>query len=582
MLSDLYLASSSGRARLRIGLLLDGIHLPRCFYQVAEDIRKSNFADIQLIVTHHLPEQAAEPPPRASLPVRAWRIIRNRRRRRGLFFWWYSQFDSQRNAPGPDPLEEIDAGKLLDGIPRLCVTPLSEGFVHRFPADAIEQIRARNLDVIFRFGFNILRGEILQSARYGIWSFHHGDNQYYRGGPAHFWELVEESPLSGVILQVLTEELDGGHVLCKALFSSEPGSSLVRNRWGPFWGATHMAIRKLHELHQYGWDHVLNNSVPGTPYRGKRKIYRTPDNLEMVRWLAPKIIPKVFTRSFRRPRLQHWRIAVRADGPALQVAAAQGHSQADLTGFQWIESPRGHFWADPFLLEQDGVTWLFFEDYRYHEERGVIGVAPLGNDGSLGQARTCLDLPYHLSFPNVFEHGGEVFMIPETERNKTVELYRATRFPYEWKLEKVLFQGNLVDTSPWFDGRLWWFFAGAAEPEGHVAISLLFCSDSLTGSWTAHPANPISSDVRTARNAGAIFSSGGKLFRPSQDCSGAYGRSVSFHEIITLNRENYAERAVLKMTAPLSSGFSGMHTYNFRGRFEVIDGVKLEPRADYY
>jgi len=49
---------------------------------------------------------------------------------------------------------------------------------------------------------------------------HHGDNDYYRGGPAYFWEVYERNPLSGAILQVLTEHLDAGMVLCKGQFAT--------------------------------------------------------------------------------------------------------------------------------------------------------------------------------------------------------------------------------------------------------------------------------------------------------------------------------------------------------------------------
>ena len=91
---------------------------------------------------------------------------------------------------------------------------------------------------------------------------------------------------------------------------------------------------------------------------------------------------------------------------------------------------------------------------------------------------------------------------------------------------------------------------------------------------TSQPVRGVSLSFRM--RAGAIFSSGGKLFRVSQDCSGSYGRSVSFHEITSLNPEEYAERAVLTMVPP--GGFSGAHTYNFCGRFEVIDAVKHEPQ----
>src|SRR4029077_18871937 len=123
------------------------------------------------------------------------------------------------------------------------VEPVGQKFVHRFPEEALEQIRARNLDVLMRFGFNILHGGILKTARYGVWSFHHGDNEFYRGGPAHLWELYEGSPLSGGVLQVLSEELADGLGLCKSIFATEGVWSLSQNRFTPYWGSTDLIIR---------------------------------------------------------------------------------------------------------------------------------------------------------------------------------------------------------------------------------------------------------------------------------------------------------------------------------------------------
>ena len=173
-------------------------------------------------------------------------------------------------------------------------------------------------------------------------------------------------------------------------------------------------------------------------------------------------------------------------------------------------------------------------------------------------------------------------MMPETLSNRGVELYRATRFPYEWRLEKVLFQGDVTDTSAWFDGERWWFFTCVEEPKGIVAQCLLFSAGSLTGDWEAHPGNPISSDVRFARNAGAIFREQGKLFRPAQNCTGNYGRSMSLREIVTLNPDKYVERGALDISPDPSWRYIGMHTYNFSGHVEVIDGVKVEPKSRYW
>ena len=55
-----------------------------------------------------------------------------------------------------------------------------------FPA-LNDLIKSKNLDILFRRDFRILKGEILNSARFGIWSFHHGDNDHFRGLPPGFW-----------------------------------------------------------------------------------------------------------------------------------------------------------------------------------------------------------------------------------------------------------------------------------------------------------------------------------------------------------------------------------------------------------
>src|SRR2546429_3233758 len=56
--------------------------------------------------------------------------------------------------------------------------------------------------------------------RFGIISFHHGDNRINRGGPAGFWECYYEWPQTGFIIQRLTEELDAGDVLVRGSYAT--------------------------------------------------------------------------------------------------------------------------------------------------------------------------------------------------------------------------------------------------------------------------------------------------------------------------------------------------------------------------
>ncbi len=426
-----------------------------------------------------------------------------------------------------------------------------------------------DLDVLLRFGFNILRGDILTAAKYGVWSYHHGDNEYYRGGPACFWEVYESNPRSGVILQVLTEELDAGKVLCKGLFATHPGWSYALNRPTPYWGASTFIIQKLRELHEFGWDHIENTALHSVPYLGRKKVYKIPSNWEMLSWLGPIAIRKVASRLTRRPMVEHWRLAIRS-GSGFNLASTESGITPNMSGFEVVESPKGRFYADPFLTEYEGKPWLYFEDFDYTTELGKISCAEIIG-GKLSNPITAIERPYHLSYPCLFRDGDHLYMIPETASNDTIELYRCIRFPNVWKLEKELFRGRAVDTAIWIDDGIYWFFVTIQEHRGFAMQLWLLSSESLTGKWKSHPSNPISTDVRNCRGADAIFSYMGKLYRPSQDCSGHYGSSFTLNEIIELSTESYRESPTVTVGAEWASGSVGTHTYAFTAGVEVVD-----------
>ena len=79
----------------------------------------------------------------------------------------------------------------------------------------VERIKEKELDFILRFGMNIIRGEVLNAAKLGVWSFHHDDEEIIRGGPPGFWEIFHRHSHNGVMLQQLTNKLDGGRIIKK-------------------------------------------------------------------------------------------------------------------------------------------------------------------------------------------------------------------------------------------------------------------------------------------------------------------------------------------------------------------------------
>src|SRR5215469_408668 len=557
--------SGADRPPLRIGLLLDGPELSNVCAAAIEDIQASNFAKIELAVYR---KSVVTPRPRGGRFRHAIRTLTDANLRSHALYNLYLHFD-RRLKPKNHPLDREECGNLLASIENFEVEPMGKKFVHRFPPEAIDRIRAKELDVLVRFGFNILKGDILTAARYGVWSYHHGDNDFYRGGPPHFWELREGAQLSGVILQILTEELDAGLVLCKSLFPTQATLSVSVNRFAPYWGASDLIIRKLNELHRCGWEHVRQKAVPPAPYRGKCKIYRTPTNAQMARWLVPTLLKKAVQRPFRREIISHWRIGVRRNGKPLFEEL-----NSNLEGVRWLESPKGHFWADPFVMEHDGKVWAFFEDQCYATRKGLIACAEIAEDQTLISPAPCLQAPgRHYSYPYVFRDGGELLMIPEAKDSGAIELYRCADFPHKWERCALLLRGKYVDTSVWNDAGLWWMLTTSADPDSRAATLFLFFAEQITGPWRFHPANPISTDVRNNRGAGRVFFDGKRWIRPSQNSSPVYGHSFTLNEIGMVSTTGYAEQAMREFQPEVLDGIRATHTYNWIPGVELIDGV---------
>jgi hypothetical protein len=170
-------------------------------------------------------------------------------------------------------------------------------------------------------------------------------------------------------------------------------------------------------------------------------------------------------------------------------------------------------------------------------------------------------------------------MIPGSAESSTVDLYRARSFPYEWTLEKSLHRIRAVNTTVCRAAGRWWFFAAVAEPPGHCATLLLFHAESLTGPWVYHPANPISSDVRNARGAGAIFRARGRRIRPSHALGPRGEHRFSLNEILELTPEAYRERPMLTVEPSWATAVMGTATYAQWAGIEVVDGCTMARRA---
>ena len=238
-----------------------------------------------------------------------------------------------------------------------------------------------------------------------------------------------------------------------------------------------------------------------------------------------------------------------------------------------IRPPAGDSWADPFPVDHDGARHVFFEEWSPATRKGRIALLTRTADGTWGDARIILERDVHLSYPFVFEWQGEWYLMPEAMAGRTLDLYRATDFPTGWTFDRHLMEDVRVAdaTIAEIDGA-WWMFASIA-PEGAANTDELhlFGGPGPLGPWRAHPANPVVSDVRSARPAGRPFRHDGAWYRPSQDCSRRYGRAIVLSRIERLDPTGYEERVVERIEAGWMPGGLGTHTVNRAGRSILLD-----------
>jgi hypothetical protein len=162
-------------------------------------------------------------------------------------------------------------------------------------------------------------------------------------------------------------------------------------------------------------------------------------------------------------------------------------------------------------------------------------------------------------------------MVPETAANRTIELYRSTAFPFEWKLEKVLMTGvRATDaTLAEVDGT-WWMFASIAEHSIPDEL-YLFSAPSPLGPWTPHPRNPVKSDVKGSRPAGGLFNWNGELYRPAQNSSGRYGYAISINRVTQLDQQGFHEEHVSSILPNWNKKLVATHTISIAGDLTVVD-----------
>ena len=437
--------------------------------------------------------------------------------------------------------------------------PIQKQFSDWVDDECLNFIKEKKPDIILRFGFRILRGPILGLPKFGIWSLHHGDAKINRGGPPAFWEVVNEESISGITLQQITEDLDGGKVLGSAFVKTD-FTSFNRNQVIVYETGTRLFQDKLREFAEG------NLSLENTVFNFySDRLYKNPSNAESL-----IIFSKFFFKSIRRSLSsliyqQQWVIG----------HSKTNNNEKSIYRYQHLGPPKGISWADPFPVLFENKLWLFAEEIKRNQNGKIICFEYDYSKKKFLNPTSVVEKPYHLSYPFVFLHQNEWFMIPETGDSSKVILFKSSHFPYQWEEHSVLVENvKLYDVTPFEFKGIWYCFASeriANSTSPNDLLNLYILKDGPLGKWEKHPKSPVKVDARGGRSAGRIFARDNKIYRPAQLGAPKYGYGIQLYEIITLDEYNYEEVVVDTILPNWDADLLATHTYNEVDGWQFID-----------
>lgn len=434
-----------------------------------------------------------------------------------------------------------------------------KGFSQYFYEDDIEKIKTYKLDFILRFGFNIIRGEILNAAKYGVWSFHHDDEKKYRGGPAGFWEIFNNDKVNGAILQRLTDKLDAGIILRKAYFKT------VRHCYSAnidqmYFESAKWPLQICRDINNNVTDYLQK-----PPTNTNAKIFRKPGNFKFIIFLFRIFLNKIKFHFKELFKAEDWNIAV-VEQPVEDFVFGKQQKP------EWLpKHKKGTYLADPFAFSDNGNLKILFEDYIYKNRKGLISEI----DYKTRKKTVAIETPYHLSFPFIVEYKDEIFSMPEASQSKRLDIYKLDKADKKFVFVRTLIDNmQVVDPVLFEYNNFWWLFFTVKEFSNSMLY--IYYSKEFSGDYQPHKNNPVKIDIRSSRPAGNLFYHNNELYRPAQNCVETYGGTLAINKILKLTPFEFSETTVSFLKPFKNSVYNkAFHTISACGNYTIIDGKRF-------
>lgn len=530
--------------------------IPSWVFELLVDIQGSKHTELTLVVIHGCCN-------RKNIVRRAGRYINH------IVFYLHTLFEKFAFNPKPNAFESKSIDELLDK--RYHVFNIQNtGSTMLIAEEDLNRLRLYQIDVLIMPNAQPIPDKLLAIPKYGIWSVFPKSAADRNTDVAGIREVMGQHSTTRVKLRKIACIHHSDQIISKSSFCTN-WNSTNWNRHQYFWKTRSMIMQKLEELYKLGADNALkfNDTWFNDTDAEIEKMDQLPGNLEMIAGTV-RLLGSYLKRKIRNIFiLEQWVLMI----------GLNNYAPGNLTfdDFQRIMPTPDRLWADPFIVQRNNKYYVFFEEMRYKGQKGTIAVMEVDEDGMCGEAKTVLAGSHHLSYPFIFDDNGSTFMLPESSKNRTIEIYECIQFPMKWVHRETLFHNmEAADTTLFFHNSKYWLFTNIrTNPYTSINDELyLFFSDRLLGGkWTPHPKNPVVSNVEAARSGGRIFKFGNRIFRPAQNASKYYGYGMQIMEIIHLSEETFAEKHVQTIMPGWERDIIGVHTYNFSGKMTVIDAL---------
>ena len=544
-------------SKLKIGLIVDSVWCSKYIKDLVEEIEGSKLIEIKAILIQ-------EKSKKINFTERLKRAIKKKGAAYllGKFFYllvfWLEKYVIEKHKYFSEHLKCHEFIKNKNNIIYVKPDVSKSGFVYRYTEQDISTIESLKLDALIRCGSGILRGKILTSTKYGIISFHHGDNRKYRGSPAGFWEVLNEEPSTGFVIQRLTEELDGGDILFRGSF---PTQSFYMLNQAMLYTKSNIYMKLLLEkIATEKTLHVIDQEIPYS-----RPLYREPNLYNTLLYLS-YIIKSLWIKYLNRliKKKSKWNVSY----------VQSGWNNVVLWKGKPIPNPNNHYLADPFVFSRDGIFYIFVEDFDLTINKGSIRLYCI-NEDEIFDLGVIVEEKFHLSFPYIFEFDGELYMCPETSEKNEIRLYKCVEFPGKWIFHSVAINNiRAVDSMIFKKDDRWWLFTNTdtSNVNEYCSELLIFFSDNpINGDWVPHKKNPVVVNSNVARNGG-ILSLESNLYRVAQRQGFLnYGESVSICKIVVLSADQYSEKECCILMAEFKKNVKGIHHMHCQNNITVYD-----------